>query len=77
MSGPLTPLDLTDRQRDVAQLITAGLSTKQIAVSLGVSQSRVRVIVSSIAYRIGADPSLDERVQVALWWAGLALRPAA
>ena len=60
--------DLTPRQIAVASLVARSWTTKQIALELTISERRVRVIVSSIAYRIGADASLDERVQVAMWW---------
>lgn len=60
--------DLTPRQLAVAALVAKSHTTKQIAVYLKVSERRVRVIVSSIAFRIGADATKDERLQVAEWW---------
>lgn len=60
--------DLTDRQREVAQLVADGLTTKRIAASLGITERRVRAILTSVAYLIGADASKDERIQVADWW---------
>lgn len=60
--------DLTERQRQVAAMVARGFTTKQIAATLEMSEQRVRIHVSSIAYRIGADASRDERIQVALWW---------
>lgn len=59
---------LTARQQQVAALVARSWTTKRIAAELHISERRVRVIVSSLAYHIGADASLDERVQVALWW---------
>lgn len=63
-----TPSDLTDRQREVAALVAQGRTTKRIAATLSISVTRVNVIISSIAYRIGCLPGDDERVVVALWW---------
>lgn len=60
--------DLTARQLAVASLVARSYTNKTIANELGISVGRVRVLVSSIAFRIGADCSMDERVQVALWW---------
>lgn len=64
----MTLSDLTDRQRQVAQLVADGFTNKVIAVLLGVSDRRVRVLVSSIAFRIDAEPGKDERVEIANWW---------
>ncbi len=72
----MTPSDLTPRQLDVAALVANSLTTKQIARELGISPQRVRVLVSSIAYRIGADPERDERIQVAQWWIALTSQAA-
>lgn len=60
--------DLTPRQIAVASLVARGYPTKSIACELQITEHRVRVHISSIAYRIGADATLDERVQVANWW---------
>lgn len=72
----MTPAELTDRERTAACLVASGLTTKQIAAAMQISEQRVRILVSAVAYKIGADASRDERVQVALWWAEH-LRPAA
>lgn len=60
--------DLTPRQLSVAALIAKGQTTKQIAQALTISPRRVLVLQASIAYRIGADATLDERIQIAMWW---------
>jgi DNA-binding NarL/FixJ family response regulator len=62
------PADLTDRQREVAELVADGLTTKRIAFKLGISERRVNVHISSIAFLIGAEPEKDERVSIANWW---------
>lgn len=69
--------DLTPRQIAVAALVARCYPTKTIAAELHISERRVRVHISSIAYRIGANPSLDERLQVAEWWKALTGRNAA
>jgi DNA-binding CsgD family transcriptional regulator len=66
MSPP--PPSLTVREREVAALIAAGRTNKQIAAYLGISGQRVRQLIASLALRIGADPAGDSRVAVALWW---------
>lgn len=76
----MTPSDLTDRERQVARLVAEGATTKQIAAACDqISERRVRVIVSAIAFKIGADAARDERVQVALWWTAhsVEVKPAA
>lgn len=73
----MTPAELTTRQREVAALVAGGRTTKRIAFALGISERRVRVIISSIAFRVGCDPECDERVVVAVWWRLNHLDPAA
>lgn len=69
---------LTAREREVAALIGASRTTKQIASYLGgVSEQRVRKITESIAMKIEADMSCDLRVTIALWWNGVAIRNSA
>lgn len=64
MTDPL----LTDREREVAALVAAKRTNKQIAAELGISDGRVRHLIASAAFRIGAHPSDDFRVALALWW---------
>lgn len=63
-----TVADLTPRQLAVASLVARCRTTKQIAVELGVSEQRVRVLVTAIAFRTQCAPGEDERVHVALWY---------
>ena len=65
---PITVADLTPRQLSVASMLARGFLTKQIASELHVGERWVRNIVTSIAYRIGSDPTKDDRVLVALWY---------
>jgi DNA-binding NarL/FixJ family response regulator len=56
--GPLSP-----REREVAVLIVGGLSNRQIAESLVISERTVENHVSSILGKLG----LDTRGQVGVW----------
>lgn len=64
----ITPADLRPCEREVAVRVGSALTTKRIAFQLGIKDRRVRTIISAIAYKIGADPTGDDRVSVALWW---------
>jgi DNA-binding NarL/FixJ family response regulator len=63
MSRPFTA-----REREVAALIAASRTTKQIAAYLGVTEQRVRQLTESLALAIEADRNGDVRVAIALWW---------
>lgn len=67
-SFPIPFYALTPRELSVASMVARGMSCKGIAYELGIGERRVRVLTTSIAYKIKADPGLDERVQVANWW---------
>jgi DNA-binding CsgD family transcriptional regulator len=45
---------LTDRERQVVAFLALGRSTKEIAYSLGISDSTTRVLLSRAAVRLGA-----------------------
>lgn len=62
----MTPL--SDRQRDVARLVADGWTDKHIAALLGISDRRVRRIVTRLAAIAKADSSRDTRVQLTRWW---------
>src|SRR5579859_346199 len=64
--GPLSP-----RECEVAQLIAGGLSNRQIAESLVISERTVENHVSSILARLG----VDTRAQVAAWTVQQGLAP--
>ena len=55
--------DLTDREREVLELITRGMANKQIARALHISDSTVKAHVGSIFQRIG----VTDRTSAALW----------
>ena len=55
--------DLTDREREVLQLITQGMANKQIARALNISDSTVKAHVGSIFQRIG----VTDRTSAAIW----------
>lgn len=56
---------LTDRQRQVAQLVAEGLSDKEIATALGVCERRVRQIIGRLVVLLELDPMRNTRVQLA------------
>jgi DNA-binding NarL/FixJ family response regulator len=54
---------LTDREREVLQLVTRGLSNKLIARELGISEKTVKAHLTTVFQRIG----VTDRVQAAMW----------
>jgi DNA-binding NarL/FixJ family response regulator len=54
---------LSDREREVLQLVTRGLSNKLIARELGISEKTVKAHLTTIFQRIG----VTDRVQAAMW----------
>jgi DNA-binding NarL/FixJ family response regulator len=55
--------DLTEREREVLELITRGMANKQIAHALNISDSTVKAHVGSIFQRIG----VADRTSAAIW----------
>lgn len=68
LGSPATVADLTPRQLAVAALVAQGRSDKAIAMTLGISERRVRVHVAAIAYLCQFDPERNTRIQLALWY---------
>lgn len=64
---PTTEVPLTDqlseREKQVLRLVTAGLANKQIARRLGIAESTVKVHTGNIFRRIG----VTDRTSAALW----------
>ncbi len=58
-SGP----ELTDREREVLELVAEGLANKVIAMRLGISEKTVKAHLTSIFATIG----VSDRTQAALW----------
>jgi DNA-binding NarL/FixJ family response regulator len=50
-----TVTTLTEREREVLRLVAEGLPTKQIALSLSISERTVKFHVNSIFHKLGAD----------------------
>lgn len=66
VSGALAgQLRLTRREREVARLIAAGLTNKDIASQLVISQRTVEGHVENVLYKLG----VKSRTQVAIWFA--------
>ncbi|MGZ4542790.1 MAG: alpha/beta fold hydrolase [Mycobacteriaceae bacterium] len=61
-SGP--PMQLTGRQRQVAALVTDGLTNREIGDRLGISERSAEGHVERIRIRLG----VRSRAQVAAWW---------
>jgi pimeloyl-ACP methyl ester carboxylesterase len=59
-------LQLTGRQREVASLVTEGLTNRDIAERLGISERSAEGHVERIRIRLG----VRSRTQVAAWWVG-------
>jgi DNA-binding NarL/FixJ family response regulator len=57
-------IPLTERQLAVAYHVRQGLSNKQIAEKLGVTEKRVKDIVARIAAIWQLDPALSIRAQI-------------
>lgn len=71
----MTLEDLTPREHEVAHHVAGGLTNKQIAMLLGIGQRRVRVLISAVAFKVGADAAKNERVQVANWYHAVSAVP--
>ncbi len=50
---PMHPVDLSDRQRKIHDLISKGLSNKAIAHALGIREATVKTHVTALLRRLG------------------------
>lgn len=55
--------ELSQREREVLDLVTAGMANKQIARRLGISERTVKAHLTNVFQRIG----VTDRTQAALW----------
>jgi DNA-binding NarL/FixJ family response regulator len=55
--------ELTDRERQVLELVGEGMANKQIARQLGISEATVKAHLTSVFQRIG----VRDRTSAALW----------
>ena len=60
---PTGAVQLTGREREVLELIVAGMANKQIARRLGISEKTVKGHLTNLFQRIG----VTDRTQAALW----------
>lgn len=65
-AGSRQPAELTDRERQVADLVTRGMTNRQIASDLFISQRTVETHVENILVKLGC----TNRAQLAAWVAG-------
>ena len=71
LSGTSPPRDgaagepLTDRERDVAALIAAGRSNKEIATDLGISEPTVKKHVGKVIEKLGTQDRLQAGLRIA------------
>jgi DNA-binding NarL/FixJ family response regulator len=57
------PADISQREREVLELVAQGLANKQVGRRLGISERTVKAHLTSVFQRIG----VTDRVQAALW----------
>jgi DNA-binding NarL/FixJ family response regulator len=55
--------DLSEREREVLELVADGLSNQKIAVRLGISEKTVKAHLTSVFRQLG----VDDRTQAAVW----------
>lgn len=66
---------LTGRQKEIAELVAQGLSTKAIAAAAGISERTAEVHIAQAAARIGGDTPPKHRLM--LWFFSLKKEPDA
>lgn len=60
--------DLTPRELAVASLLGRRYTVKRIAVALGITDRRVQVLITAVAFKIGVEPGCDDKLSIAAWW---------
>lgn len=61
--APAPGADLSEREREVLQLVAQGLANKQVAHRLGISERTVKVHLGNVFRRLG----VTDRTSAALW----------
>ena len=59
-----TTPDFTEREEDILQRIATGLSNKEIARALGISDATVKVHIKNLLRKL----KLKSRLEAAMWW---------
>lgn len=66
------PSPLTARELAVAKGCGHRWTVKKIATELGISERRVRVLITAVAVKIHVPDGCDDRLCVGDWWLALA-----
>jgi DNA-binding NarL/FixJ family response regulator len=65
--------ELSEREREVLELVATGLSNQKIAARLGISEKTVKAHLTSVFRQLG----VEDRTQAAVWARQHGLAPAA
>lgn len=60
--------NLTPREIAVAALLGQHYTVKRIAAELRISDRRVQILITAVAYKVGVEPGCDDKLTIAAWW---------